>query len=302
MSVTEDIQNAANPKLPLWHTVSLSYSTFFAHFKDVLQISWLWLLVVTPLTGATSWLQMSWMGEVIANSKRGVPPQIPAKPIDMMVLGNASTLAILFAGVSIAVAWHRRLILGEHPGFSGSNIASSNLWRYIGIGILICLIVAIPALVIIVPIFFWVLPQTTGTTVVPVNSSIFPIIILVFLIYIVAFAVILRLSLLLPARAVRDLTLTFKGAWNRTRGNTWRIFWGIVITTVPPILAAEIVLLIFLGFPNPGTLANGAFIGRWIITSVIFTGYYLLILPISIGFLSHSYRHFVQAGVDQSAI
>ncbi len=262
MSLTAGTVGATNPKLPLWHTIGLSYSTFFAHFKDVLQISWLWLLVIMPLTGATSWLQMSWMAEVIANSRQDVSPQIPAQPIDMIVLGNAANLAILFAGVSIAVAWHRRLILGEHPGFSGSNVASGNLWRYIGMGILICLIVAIPALVIVVPIFFWVLPHATGTTVVPVNSSIFPIIILVFVIYIVAFAVVLRLSLLLPARAVRDLTLTFKGAWNRTRGNTWRIFWGIVITTVPPILAAEIVLLIFLGFPNPGMLANGAFTGR----------------------------------------
>ena len=32
--------------------------------------------------------------------------------------------------------------------------------------------------------------------------------------------------------------------------------------------------------------------------SVVFVVYYLLILPIGIGFLSHAYRHFFQGGIE----
>ena len=33
---------SANPKLPLWHTIRLSYSAYFYNFLDVLRICWLW--------------------------------------------------------------------------------------------------------------------------------------------------------------------------------------------------------------------------------------------------------------------
>jgi hypothetical protein len=111
----------------------------------------------------------------------------------------------------------------------------------------------------------------------------------ILLLSLAAFAVMLRLSLLLPARAVGDLGLTFKETWNRTRGNTWRIFWGIAACTMLPMLAAQIALL---GFLMPGIFAGEAFVGRMAVTSTIFIVYYLLILPIGIGFLSHSYWHF----------
>ncbi len=54
-------------------------------------------------------------------------------------------LVFTFAGVSIAVAWHRRIILGEQPGFSGSNVATKSLWRYDGVGFAIGLIAFLPS-------------------------------------------------------------------------------------------------------------------------------------------------------------
>ena len=115
-------------KLPLWDTICLSYSSYFRNFPDVLRISWLWLAVVTPLWGIMSLLIFSWMAGLMADLKRGPSPQIPthmvSMPVETIPLGPAAVLALMLAGLSIAVAWHRRVILGEHPGFSGSNVAT----------------------------------------------------------------------------------------------------------------------------------------------------------------------------------
>ncbi len=42
--------------------------------------------------------------------------------------------------VSIAVAWHRLVILNERPGCSGCNIATKDLWRYVAAAIALFLI------------------------------------------------------------------------------------------------------------------------------------------------------------------
>jgi hypothetical protein len=104
--------------------------------------------------------------------------------------------------------------------------------------------------------------------------------------------------LLLPARAIGDRRLTFKQTWVRTRGNTWRLFWGIVVTTMPPLLLAEIAYLVVIGPPHPASFASEAFVAQMTALSTVFSVHYLLILPIGIGFLSHAYRHFFQAPLE----
>jgi hypothetical protein len=95
---------AANPKLPLWATICLSYSSYFHNFPDVLRISWLWLAVVTPLVGIANWLQFSWMAGVMAGVKRGPPSQMPndlaSRPVGAIVLGNVNGLILILAGLS----------------------------------------------------------------------------------------------------------------------------------------------------------------------------------------------------------
>jgi hypothetical protein len=282
---------AASSKLPLWDAICRSYSTYFYNFPDVLRISWLWLVVTVPLSGFSNWLRWSWMAGVMANLKAGLPPQptahVMSSPIEIVVLGNFASLIVIFAGVSIAVAWHRRIILDEHPGFSGSNIATKNLWRYVGVGVTICLICIVPALVMLWMFLFF---ASFGTGGVPAGPRSWFIILIpvIFLLYLVVFAIFLRLSLLFPARAVGDTGLTFKEAWRRTRANTWRMFWGIVACTLPPLLAAQIA---FVGLMRPDFLAS---IGRMAVALTILHVYILLVLPIGIGFLSYCYRHFFQ--------
>jgi hypothetical protein len=287
MSVANSGDGKADPKLPLGTTIGLAYSSYFQNFIDVLRISWLYLLLVVPLIGATSWQQMSWFSAALANLGPGTHLQaIPARPVELTVLQIMSSLATFFAGVSIAVAWHRRLLLNEPPRFSGSNVGAPSLWRYIGVGLVICLIIALPALAIIAPIYL-MLPRGVANT---PNVAIF---VAIPFLYIFGFVILLRLSLLLPARAVDNISLTFKEVWNRTRGNTWRLFWGVVACFAPPLLIVQLGVLILGGFPNPAKLANGEMVHQWVIDSVVITSYSMLVTPIWVGFLSYAYRFLV---------
>jgi hypothetical protein len=52
-------------------------------------------------------------------------------------------------------------------------------------------------------------------------------------------------------------------------------------------------MLFLVGFPHSETFADAAFAGRFAAIGAVSMIYYLLILAIGIGFLSHAYRHFV---------
>jgi hypothetical protein len=235
------------------------------------------------------------MATAMATMTPGRPPQVP-KSIEMAVLLDADNALMIFAGVSIAVAWHRLLILNEHPGLSGRNITTGNLWRYVVIGVALFLIMFLPVAVTMIPTLYFMIPAQPGSG--PPSPSFVPLILLGFVLYAAGIAIALRLSPLLPARAIGNTGLTFRQTWNRTRGNTWRLFWGIVVTTVPLLILAQIAFLIVIGAPLPGAVRDGDFVAKMTAANTVFVAYYLLILPISIGFLSHAYRHFFQAPLE----
>jgi hypothetical protein len=300
MALVDTTPGGPGSKLPLGRTIGLAYSTYFGNFVDVLRISWLWLVVVGLLSGFASWLQFSWMASVLAGAQGGLRPGIPNStslrpPIEAIALQYTTYLLLLFAGVSIAVAWHRRLILDEAPGLSGSNVATHNVWRYVGMALAIVLITTIPAAVIIFPIFFFLFtPIATGGVSAPPGAGFFFIFPVVFIVFAAVMAVGQRLSVLLPARAIGNVSLTFKEAWTGTRGNTWRLFWGYGACTIPPLMVAQIISIPLIISLHPGPTLGPGFAQGMAIFSAIFTIYYLLVLPIAIGFLSHAYRYFSQ--------
>ena len=225
------------PKLPFWDAVSLSYSTYFSHFIEALRASWLWFIVIGPLTAVVSWQQWSWIGTFMTNLKPGVRPKMPSQPLELAVLSNVDSVVLLLAGVSIAVAWHRLMILGERPGISGSNVATKDLWRYVIVAVALFLILFLPIAAIIFSAIYFAQPAAGPA---PPPLGFFLLLPLGFAAYVIGTAVALRLTLLLPAQAIGDKELTLRQTWSRTRGNTWRLFWGAVVTTVPPMLVAQV--------------------------------------------------------------
>jgi hypothetical protein len=252
------------------------------------------MIVVAVFTGFASWQQWSWMATMMANLKPGLPPEMPRSSA-MALLLNLDNILLLFAGVSIAVAWHRLMILNEQPGFSGGNVATKNLWRYIVVALALFLVMFLPMTAVMLPASYFL---KSGPAPALPSPGFFPLLLLGFALYAVGTAVAFRLTLLLPARAIGDTGLTFKQTWNRTRGNVWRLFWGIVVTTMPALLIAQIIFLLGVGPPRPSTVGSEDFVAQMTAMSTVFAVYYLLILPIGIGFLSHAYRHFFVAPLE----
>jgi hypothetical protein len=136
VTLSTEPHHAPGSKLPLWATIKLSYSTYFRNFADVLQVSWLWLIVAVVLSGVGGWMQGAWMTEALNSVRRGAPAQavLASRPFALIVVLNLGNLFLLLGGVSIAVAWHRCIILNERPRPSGSNVFTRDVWRYCGWG------------------------------------------------------------------------------------------------------------------------------------------------------------------------
>jgi hypothetical protein len=64
------------------------------------------------------------------------------------------------------------------------------------------------------------------------------------------------------------------------------------------LLVAEIAFLVTVGRTLPDSFASENFVTEMTAVGMVFSAYYLLILPIGIGFLSHAYRHFFQAPLE----
>lgn len=281
---------AALPKLPLRNVIKLSYATYFENFPDVLRIVWVWLLILVPVSGMANWLQASWMSEILAraHAQPGTLPPFPSHPILSIAAGYAAGLILLTGGVGIAVAWHRRLILDEPPSFSGSNIVTSNFWRYILTGLSIGLITVLPAFAVGFVTVLFIAPYTGGE-----GRNILMVAVL-FVLYAAVFGAFLRLNLLLPANAVGNFDLEFEDSWHATRGNTWRLFWGMLACCVPSLLVVQIMVWLVIGHPSPERFATPGFAMKFATLNTLMNAGYLFLLPIAIGFLSHAYRYFFE--------
>jgi hypothetical protein len=284
MTAIVGAERVSHPKLPLWRTIRLSYSSYFQHFGDVLRISVFWLATTAMLDAAMGWMQASWIAHVLANPQ-GRPDL--TQPVEMTVLDNIGSAIVVLASVSIAVAWHRLLLLEERPGRSGGNLVTSALWLYVGAAIIICLLQAVPFLALLLAIWVFGWTPAAGDAIEPQTP---------FLIAAAiaagagGTAILLRLCLLLPACAIGDLTLTIKGACRRSRGNSWRLFWGIAACIMPSAVLVGLVFLTVMLIP----VAPDLYQAQWAASGAIGICCWLITWPIWIGFLSHAFRYLVR--------
>jgi hypothetical protein len=281
MSAMVDAGDVSATKLPLWQTIRLSYATYAEHFGDGLRIAAIWLPLVAILAAIGGFMQAVLLAELTAGPRQQA---IALQPIHLLMLGYALNLLLTAAAISSAVAWHRLLLLDEQPAASNArNIGSRCFWRYVGVGLLIVLIAAVPVAGVLVPMALLnVLPAAGSAP--PAELAI------IALAYAVGMALMLRLSLLLPARATGNFTLSLKDAWQRTRGNLWRLFLGIAACALPPFLLVKLIFIALTIVPF-----SSIYLVQWAAASAIAWCCWLLLWPIWVGFLSHAYRRLVGA-------
>ncbi len=150
--------------------------------------------------------------------------------------------AVMLAFASIAVSWHRYVLLDEVPQGLAKLRVDNIVWRYFGNLWLIGLMVAVAAL----PLTFVVLPLLSVNPVLGGGA---------FMAYVffILLPIVYRLSIKLPAVAVGRQGFRMGDAWNVSRGNWGQIVGlGLVYTAISwviglGLLAVSTVLLKIFG-------------------------------------------------------
>jgi hypothetical protein len=184
--------------------IEFAIAAVFRHFFFGLRLALCWLVLLLPL------MALAWF----AAFRNGVPDVRALPPPAMAGLALLAT-GVLLASFSIAVNWHRRVLLGEKPRGLQWVRLDGVMWRYAG-GFLLILIVlgvyagaafgvgtlAAPALE----------PQL-GPAAKPLGVA------LAILLGLSALFTFYRLLSWLAALAVQDRDYTLKTAWRATRKN-----------------------------------------------------------------------------------
>lgn len=175
-------------------------------------------------------------------------------------------------------------MLDEPPGRSGGNIGTLGLWRYIAVTIVVCVMTAAPTLALLLAIWALGWIPAADDVIAPQTPALIAALIVA---DVVGIIILLRLCLLLPANATGNAALTVKGASRLSRGNAWRLFWGIIACSFPPFLLVGLFFVGMILLP----VADSAYRAQWAIASAIATCCWLIAWPVWIGFLSYAYRH-----------
>lgn len=281
-------------KLPLWQSIYITYSSYFRHFRDVVRVTWLWIVLVAAMWTVAEWVRWSWAISISEQYKKGTIGDTGASPVVAGSLYVFAALLFALALVDIAVAWHRRLILAERPRFIGSHFATAIAWQYFAVFLVLTGAAAIPpALLYAVSMLdLESLPETLADIVAAgfIFSAVFA-----------TFAIVVRFSLVLPARATGDHDSSFMKSWKATRGNTWRLLWATLACVVLPALLLELPLAWF-GLPSDRPSPTEMFTTDVPLQRIVKSSlgmplqlvYQLLTLPICIGYLSYCYQYFAR--------
>ena len=103
-----------------------------------------------------------------------------------------------------------------------------------------------------------------------------------------ALVVVVRLSLVLPAAAVGDFTMTLRKSWVTTRGSSWPILAGSVLTSGPSI-AANIALNGVAEWIPQASGGAAVIVGAMVLSM----GLAILAAVFEASFLSYAYLFFV---------
>lgn len=203
--------------LPIWDLVVASYSRVIEAFGYALRISGPWILLLVLLTILTVLLT----GGPVVQGGGDQGAQIRSDiAIGLTLFLLLQFVVYVFALASIAVLWHRKILLDETSDASFPFRLDRPVWRYIGYFILISLVLLVPAM-----IATGVAAATglLGGSLIYL-AGVIGAIALVFLLI-----ASLRLSIVLPAVSVGREGFGIAHAWEVTRGNGLRLLAASIL-------------------------------------------------------------------------
>jgi hypothetical protein len=174
------------------------------NLKFAWHLSWPWMVVILPVNVLASIYGAS------------LDPAAEEPSGQAVALTLIVGLLTMFGFSSIAVSWHRYVLLDEVPRGMSRLRADNTVWRYFGNTLLIILIIMagfIPALIFI-SLLTWGGGNVGAVLALPIYAAM-----LVF-----GIGAFYRLSVKLPAIAMERRDFHMKDAWAVTQGNMWQLF------------------------------------------------------------------------------
>ena len=246
------------PRLEVWRTAVEAYALTFANLGYLLRISWAWVVLMIPVS-LGCYASIFWLGW------------------DKLLFPEVLLSTFLFLPflASIAVAWHRRLLVNDVWSGRVYMRLDGLVASYFGLAVVISIL--FPG-GLMIAVSLGVQPGWQG---------------LLLLTVVLATGVGLFLStkiwLALPARALGNSEITVRQAWRGSRRNVWRLIAGSFLCGVPVFVL--IVLTAIFG-PDLAEAGQPLVYAAWqTLFEIGIT--FLAGMPI-VSFLSLAYRRLIQ--------
>jgi hypothetical protein len=249
--------------LPVWTTVGASYRLAWENRGQYLKASWLWLSLLAPLMvlyALYAWDDLKQTVCAVPSRHADVAAPEPSMTTALVYSFPVSCIELL-AVASIAVAWHRLILRNERVTAAHYFRLDSPVWNYFAVGFAFYVVSSAPLALL----------SDMGD-----KLHLLADVMMMF-----CTVIILRLSVILPARALEAGQVTMKAVWQRTSWNFWRIFWGYMLSAAASIPFS---LLLFAG-------CHVAAAGPWLLAASRLLNV-VLVVPPMLTFLSLTYRHF----------
>jgi hypothetical protein len=260
-------------KLPVFATVARSYGVVFGNFGMVLRVVWFWCLLIAGL----QWLSLAVLPNWTINPSEIAVLDVSHRLI-LSIAGCLNGLIILPAFASIAVTWHRWLLLHERPAADACIRLDRIVWIYAAMAAGIALVrfaASLPQVLAMqdpgAPTHLGLLQQGAAALLFLAIAGLLP-----------------RLSLGLPGFAVGAPDASLAAGFAAARANTWRLLWGTVLCLLPAVAVGAIAFAVWPGADvmlANSTLATATRIAMsllWPPIGIVF-----------VGFLSYAYEHLV---------
>lgn len=256
------------PRLPLRRTLGQAYRSVLDRFDVLLHIAWPWLVVTLPFEFAHSW--WSHPRTQALSGGEDVPKLPPPERLERLV-DPVFLLLLLIPLSAIAVGWHRFLLRDEVPARATLTVDGPVL-PYMGMALLFSVVTYLPFLLLEVHAM-------------PDDDSFPTLIFAAVAAFLVAFAIVSRLSVALPAIAIGGPGASLADAWRATRRSTWKLAIGSLLAAVPALAVAML----------SASLSNHLDRITYAVVGGVLDVVSSLLVTIGVAFLSYSWRHFYAA-------
>lgn len=260
MTVTTS-PHANSSALPVWPLVIEAHRLFLVNLAALVRTAFTWICLFLAIVAPLYWFL--WPAEVASWNRPN------AESLFLVFL----TLAIsTLAGSSLAIAWHRFILLGERLPGPGYVRLDGIVKTYFAVALIYTLWFTLPLLVL-------------GRDTAYRGPSDFDTAIAITTL-ILAVWMITRLLMLLPAISLDRTDATMETAWLWSQGSFWRLLAGTILTSIVPLSLLGAIIIAdpayVLGPPDDRI--------RFVVTSCIYEVVGLISGMLTSGYFALAYR------------